>query len=718
MPPHIKEQQMGTWDNHCPNCFTEKPAGNRQCQHCGYDEKTSRSPAALPVRTILHDQFVVGRVLGNPGGFGITYLCWDIQLATRVAIKEFMPRDNAVRDRDGCSVVAHSGKDQEFFEYGLKAFLAEARTVAGLNHPNIVRIRTYFEQNHTAYLVMDYYTGVSLAEYVKQKGGRLPEKAAMGILGFVLDGLRHVHDAGYLHRDIKPANIYLTGKGQVILLDFGAARYAIGEHTRSLSVVVTPGFSPFEQYSTKGAQGPWTDIYAVGATLYFMLTGKPPDSAPDRMISDTLTETVRQAPGLSPGVKQWIIRSMQVKASDRPHSVTEFGAGLRKCQSDTTQPKPVTQNRQPVPRQENVSKKEDEISQPANAIRYNPKREQKVPEKEDIPTDKDKSGGKYKPVAWRKKGWIALNVGLLIVVSYLLNLEIQEKEELKKKDMSVVLERPADSVVGTNPTDVKKATWTDPMTGMEFVWIPGGSFDMGSPDGEEGREENEGPVHRVEVDGFWIGKTEVTVEQFRQFVEKTGYRTDAENDGWSPVLNYSSEKFEAIDGVSWQNPGFDQERNHPVVHVSWNDAQEMVKWLNNWGNGFFLLPSEAQWEYACRGGTKTSRYWGDSPDKTCEYANVDEGSYRCIDGYTYTSPVGSYQPNAFGLYDTLGNVWELCEDVYQKDIYSKSANSKNPIYTSGGDYRVTRGGSWYGDPARVRCAFRCSYLGFRLLRIP
>ncbi len=605
---------MGNWDNHCPNCFTEKPAGNRQCQHCGYDEQTSRSPAALPVRAILHDQFMVGRVLGNPGGFGITYLCWDIKLRMRVAIKEFMPRDNAVRDTDRCSVVAHSGKDQEFFEYGLNAFLAEAQTVAGFNHPNIVRIRAYFEQNHTAYLVMDYYEGVSLAEYVKQQGGSLPEKAALGIMGFVLDGLRHVHDSGYLHRDIKPANIYLTGKGQVILLDFGAARYAIGEYSRSLSVVVTPGFSPFEQYSTKGAQGTWTDIYAVGATLYFMLTGQPPDSAPDRMISDTLIGTVQQAPGLSPDVKQWIIRSMRVKSSDRPQNVTEFGAGLRSCQPALTQPMPVPLDQPPVP----------------------------------------------------------------------------GRQEVLKKDV-----------------------WAEPITGMEFVWIPGGTFDMGSPDGEKGRQNDEGPVHRVDVDGFWMGKTEVTNAQYRKW--KSGH---------------SSSNYE---GISLNGD------TQPVVFVSWEDARDFAQWLSRQSGGkyTFKLPSEAQWEYACRGGTKTSRYWGDNPDLACTYANVADqktkarfnwsGTMHNFSGeYEVTAPVASFEPNAFGLYDMLGNVWEWCEDVYLSDRYRKPGTSINPIYTSGGPFRVIRGGGWSNEPDYVRCAVRyindpadrLFYLGFRLLRMP
>jgi serine/threonine protein kinase len=347
---------MGNWDFHCPNCFSEKTDGKRQCPSCGYDEGESRSPAALPLRTILNNQYVVGRVLGSPGGFGITYLCWDINLATCVAIKEFMPRDNAMRDRDQCSIVAHSGKDRDFFEYGLKAFLAEARTVAGFDHPNVVKVRYFFEQNHTAYLVMDFYKGVSLAEYVKQKGGRLPEKVALGIMRFVLDGLRHVHDSGYLHRDVKPANIYLTGKGQVLLLDFGAARYAMGEHSRSLSVVVTPGFSPFEQYSTKGKQGPWTDIYASGATLYYMLTGNLPESAPDRVLSDTLAEPVQLLPDLPLGVNKGIMLALRVKASDRPQSIEE----LKKILSGSLQPDPVVNIKKTEGKSDSREKRKEE----------------------------------------------------------------------------------------------------------------------------------------------------------------------------------------------------------------------------------------------------------------------------------------------------------------------------------------------------------------------
>ncbi|MEI6260157.1 MAG: serine/threonine-protein kinase, partial [Deltaproteobacteria bacterium] len=295
---------MGDWNVLCPGCF--KPKENiRLCEHCGFDDGATQSSLVLPLRTILNNQYVVGRVLGSPGGFGITYLGWDVHLQTRVAIKEFLPREYAMRETDRLSVTAHTGKDRENFQFGLQAFLEEARTVAKLVHPNIVRVKTYLEQNHTAYLVMEYYDGLSVAEYVRQKGGRIPEKSAVGIMQFVLDGLRHVHENGYLHRDVKPANIYVTKRGQVILLDFGAARYALGEHSRSLSVIVSPGYSPFEQYRSNGKQGPWTDVYACGATLYYLVTGQTPPTAVDRTDEDDpalLIPPLQLSPGLSPQV--------------------------------------------------------------------------------------------------------------------------------------------------------------------------------------------------------------------------------------------------------------------------------------------------------------------------------------------------------------------------------------------------------------------------------
>ncbi|MFZ1576245.1 MAG: serine/threonine-protein kinase [Chromatiaceae bacterium] len=278
----------------CPGCFSDK-GRNNLCHHCGYDEKAERGPLILPHRARLHGQFVVGRVLGKPGGFGITYLGWDLNLQNRVAIKEFLPRDLAGRSGDRATVAVHAQDDDELFRFGLEQFLLEALTLAQLDHPNIVRVRHFFEANGTAYLVMDYYQGLSLAEYLDQRGGRLPEDQAKLLIVPTLDGLRAVHAKGFLHRDLKPQNLYLahleSGGVRPILLDFGAARHAMGERSRSLSAIITPGYAPFEQYHRNGVQGPWTDIYSAAAVLYRMVTGETPPEATERRDRDTPIST-------------------------------------------------------------------------------------------------------------------------------------------------------------------------------------------------------------------------------------------------------------------------------------------------------------------------------------------------------------------------------------------------------------------------------------------
>ena len=314
---------MAEWDTLCPGCFTDK--GNTDvCPNCGYDESERRTPLVLPYRVVLNGQFIVGKVLGKPGGFGITYLGWDINLATLVAIKEYLPRDYAGRDADHASVMAHSREDASLFRFGLEQFLNEARTLARFDHPNVVRTRSFFEQHGTAYLVMDYLQGVNLSEYLTAHGGRLTEAQASEIMMPILDGLQEVHSKGFLHRDIKPQNIYVTSSGRPILLDFGAARQAMGERSRSLSVILTPGFSPYEQYHRRGEQGPWTDLYAIAATYYYLLAGSAPPDAPERVATDELVPLSTIVPGISPGLNAAIMQSLSLEAGARPQDVFMF----------------------------------------------------------------------------------------------------------------------------------------------------------------------------------------------------------------------------------------------------------------------------------------------------------------------------------------------------------------------------------------------------------
>jgi serine/threonine protein kinase len=340
----------------CPGCFTEK-GDTKFCTRCGYGEATERSSLLLPYGTVLRGQYVIGNVLGAPGGFGITYLGYNSKLEAKVAIKEFLPRDIAGRQADGLTVSVHSSQDTDGFRSGIQQFLNEARLLAKFSHPNIVRVLDFFEENGTAYLVMDYHQGINLVEYLKQQGGRLSESAVRAIMLPVLEGLGEVHARGVLHRDVKPQNIYITERERPILLDFGAARQATAGSSRSLSVMMTPGFAPYEQYLKQGKQGPWTDVYGAAATMYYLLTGEAPPDSLERMASDnfTLPETI--AAGLSPEMKSVLLKGMALLPENRLQNIQELQAllGLQtvkimKSEVAATQVLPAALQNQMMPR--------------------------------------------------------------------------------------------------------------------------------------------------------------------------------------------------------------------------------------------------------------------------------------------------------------------------------------------------------------------------------
>jgi len=272
----------------CPGCF--KDSTTTPCEWCQYDQAEERSSVVLRHLTKLnHEHYTIGRVLGTPGGFGITYLGWDLRLKKLVAIKEFLPRNIATRHHNRPAVEHHTAEDAEEFAFGLKQFLEEARTLAQMDHPNIVRVRDYFEENGTGYLVMDYYDGQTLSEFIDgHEEKKLPPLLAIEILMPILDGLKEVHEKGFLHRDIKPQNIYLATENRPILLDFGAARQAVCERHSSMSVVLSEGYAPLEQYQRGIQQGTWTDVYGAASTLYTMITGKQYPGPLDRVDAPSL----------------------------------------------------------------------------------------------------------------------------------------------------------------------------------------------------------------------------------------------------------------------------------------------------------------------------------------------------------------------------------------------------------------------------------------------
>lgn len=294
-------------------------------------ERTYRN--ALHPGYLLHWYRIDG-VLGQ-GGFGITYLAHDTNLDHAVAIKEFLPMEMAMREADQ-SVQPSSQEMDERFHWGLDRFVAEARTLARFRHPGIVRVLSVFEANNTAYMVMELERGETLHQRLARQR-TLPEAELRALVDTLLDGLEAVHAAGFVHRDIKPANVIVRPDGTPVLIDFGSARQAIGQYTRTLTTLISPGYAPYEQYLSGGdRQGPWTDIYSVAATLYRCVAGRPPLDALDR--SEALLTSERDpyvpardlaAAGYSPALLHAIDHGLRFKAADRPQSVAQWRRELR-----------------------------------------------------------------------------------------------------------------------------------------------------------------------------------------------------------------------------------------------------------------------------------------------------------------------------------------------------------------------------------------------------
>jgi formylglycine-generating enzyme required for sulfatase activity/serine/threonine protein kinase len=273
--------------------------------------------------------YVIDKVLGV-GGFGITYLAHDTNLDQQVAIKEYLPVQLAIRARDH-SVQPLDKNKAEDYRWGLRRFISEAQTIAKFDHPNIVRVNSVFESNNTAYMVMRYEEGKNLNEIIKNRR-TLSEKQLLSILVPIMNGLERVHNTGFIHRDIKPSNIFIRRDGTPVLLDFGSARQALGHETRTLTSLVSPGYAPYEQYSNElTQQGPWTDIYGMGATLYRLITGVAPVDAVDRSKTflrdqkDSLVEALEAGEGrYSPRFLMAIDHALAFREEERPQNIAEW----------------------------------------------------------------------------------------------------------------------------------------------------------------------------------------------------------------------------------------------------------------------------------------------------------------------------------------------------------------------------------------------------------
>jgi serine/threonine protein kinase len=277
-------------------------------------------------------EYTIESVLGH-GGFGVTYLAEDTSLGAMVAIKEYLPHDLASREDETKIVPNLDAKNAvKDYHWGLKRFLKEAQALARFKHPNIVRVLRYMEANGTAYMVMEYEKGESLGQYLRKHGNKMAEGDLLKIILPVLNGLEAVHNAGLLHLDIKPDNIYIRENHTPMLIDFGSARQAL---SGSQKVILTPGYAPIEQYPDKGERGPWTDIYAIGASMYRCLEGKRPSDSLDRyqMIlkykADPMTPVEKIGGGrITKNVMKCMDWALQCYPTDRPKTAREFQDAL------------------------------------------------------------------------------------------------------------------------------------------------------------------------------------------------------------------------------------------------------------------------------------------------------------------------------------------------------------------------------------------------------
>ncbi len=322
-------------DKVCFNCFKKKE-NDGVCPHCGFDPQAAKGhsivlDSALTPGSILNGRYLIGRALGQ-GGFGITYLAMDLTKNEKVAIKEFFPNALVIRQENGArtQVQPKTTTDEDSFRYGLKKFKDEAELLSTFrNQRHIVSIHRFFFENNTGYFVMEYVDGISLKAYVG-KMGKLLYADAVGILEPMLEAIGVLHQKGLIHRDVSPDNIYIQTDGVVKLLDFGAARFFLQARSKGNTVILKPGYAPPEQYESKGNQGPWSDVYAIGATLYYTLTGKAPLDSISRKIpgGGTLVPPSSVNSSINAQQEAVLMRALALDPKERFTSAAEFKAAL------------------------------------------------------------------------------------------------------------------------------------------------------------------------------------------------------------------------------------------------------------------------------------------------------------------------------------------------------------------------------------------------------
>ncbi|HVK09437.1 MAG TPA: SUMF1/EgtB/PvdO family nonheme iron enzyme [Gemmataceae bacterium] len=704
--PAVEEGTQLVDSNSTPNDATITKAGPAPA--AADDDEVPLGFLAPPTRPdslgrIGH--YEVLQVLGQ-GGFGIVFRAFDDVLQRVVAVKVLAPQLAATSP-------------------ARKRFLREARSSAQVRHENVVQV---YEVGETPlpYIAMEFIPGETLQQRLNRMG---PVDAAevVRVGRQVAEGLAAAHATDLIHRDIKPGNVLLESGPQqrVKITDFGLARAADDASISQSGIIAgTPMYmAPEQALGHKLDQR--ADLFSLGSMLYQMAAGRAPFRANGTVavLKRVAEDTPRDIREIIPETPQWlcdIVAKLHAKNPDeRFRSARQVADVLADCEAQLkTHSKLKDYSR--IPRS----------GRPARA-----------------------GAGKWKWVAAAVLllPLIALAVTEFAGVTHLFRGQQATNDPIKPGDEPQAKATPswhgwpadapppAIAPFGLAKAKELQVTWAKHLgvpvefsnsIGMKFVIIPPGQSTMGSTQDEidlrvkqmrahrwvMDRLPGEGPQHEVEItQPFCMGQTEVTVGQFRKFVKATGYKTQAEGEAGA-LRNFPNWETRMEPDTNWLNPGFAQTDDHPVVCVSWNDAMEFCNWLSNQEGKKYRLPTEAEWEYSCRAGSKSRWSFGDNERVLSNYARFNNNSQF------HSWPVAGLKENAWGLYDTHGNVWEWCQDAYDADYY-KTSPPKDPPGPGTGGARVQRGGSWYDEPV-VCCSvfrshealsFRYDNSGFRVM---
>lgn len=622
-------------------------------------------------KELKNGKFIVEKYLGQ-GGYGYTYKVIKSRTKETFAVK----------------TLNDLAQDKENFAEIQDDFFNEAIKLACCRHPNIVGVHPQsFREDGIFCMVMEYVEGQNLDEYLEENG-QIPESEAIALITRIGKALIEVHEKGLLHRDIKPSNIMLRNGdlSSPVLIDFGLAREFNPNKPMTTDYRKTKEFAPLEQYNleslskhldidtSKYKVGTWTDIYALAATLYNLLTNQEPIQANYRKASPQSFKPPQELnPQISDRTNKAILKGMEIEPSDRPQKMQDW--------LDLLNP---------------IKPKEIDITFDFLETILE---DDRVPEKDDrVPEKIEFSATKISDTEYEFD---------VITVN-------EKGEEINREQRSAkyFTENLGNDVI------------------IDMIKIPGGTFIMGSP-GDENRNENECPQHPVTVSSFYMSKFPVTQAQWKQVAAM-------------PQIDRKLDPVPRLITLFRQQKRFSGDEL-PVEFVSWFDALEFCKRLSKVTDNEYRLPSESEWEYACRAGTTTPFYFGETITTNLvnyrgidrklyyrtninnaylvypgNYANEPKGEYR-----EKTTPVGSFPPNPFGLFDMHGNVWEWCEDTYQDNYEGAPNDGSSACIEEKSSKKVTRGGSWLSLPHSCRSAFRTTFdldnayrfLGFRVVCI-